>query len=104
MFTPRQHRSIHPRPVARHPSHLCLRRKRIAHALILAGIASLLGALHLLCPLPSWSSSSSPHHHPAAPAYLTFPHSLAHFLPLLIPLTTYIVIARWTGEKHFRHS
>lgn len=36
--------------------------------------------------------------------YLNFPHSLLYFLPLLVPLTTYITIARWTGEKHYRHS
>ncbi|PWN48802.1 hypothetical protein IE53DRAFT_370297 [Violaceomyces palustris] len=38
------------------------------------------------------------------PLFLQPPYNLAYFLPLLIPLTTYLVIARWTGEKHFRHS
>lgn len=30
---------------------------------------------------------------------LGWPHSLLNFLPLLIPLTLYLVIARWTGRQ-----
>lgn len=41
---------------------------------------------------------------PGNHSYLDFPHSLLYFLPLLVPLSTYIAIARWTGEKHYRHS
>lgn len=37
-------------------------------------------------------------------AWLTFPINLAYWLPLLIPFTTYVVIARWTGDTMFRHS
>lgn len=40
-------------------------------------------------------------HHPT---WLDFPNNLAYLLPLLIPFTTYIVIARWTGDTMFRHS
>lgn len=36
--------------------------------------------------------------------YLVWPCSLAYFWPLAIPLGTYLVIARWTGYKHFRHA
>lgn len=36
--------------------------------------------------------------------WLTFPISLAYWFPLLIPFSTYIVIARWTGVTMFRHS
>jgi hypothetical protein len=30
---------------------------------------------------------------------LGWPHSLLNFLPLMIPLTLYLVIARWTGRQ-----
>lgn len=36
--------------------------------------------------------------------WLAFPQCLAYLVPLMIPLTTYVVIARWTGEKLFRHA
>ncbi|KAK0548835.1 hypothetical protein OC845_003386 [Tilletia horrida] len=38
------------------------------------------------------------------PVFMRWPFNLAYFVPLLVPLTLYIVIARWTGEKLFRHS
>lgn len=40
----------------------------------------------------------------AGRAWLSFPVCLAYLAPLLIPFTTYVVIARWTGEKLFRHA
>ncbi|SPO35921.1 uncharacterized protein PSFLO_01392 [Pseudozyma flocculosa] len=85
------------------PSTSRARQIRSANCLIassllflLTTLPTLFGALDYLLPLAPSDNG--------APSYLVFPHSLAHFLPLLIPLTTYIVIARWTGEKHFRHS
>lgn len=36
--------------------------------------------------------------------WLSFPHCLAYWLPLLIPFTTYLIIAHWTGMELFRHS
>lgn len=36
--------------------------------------------------------------------WLEWPANLAYFVPLAIPLATFGVIARWTGEKAFRHA
>ncbi|CAD6971282.1 unnamed protein product [Tilletia controversa] len=35
---------------------------------------------------------------------MRWPFSLGYFVPLLVPLSLYLVIARWTGDKLFRHS
>ncbi|CEH13759.1 hypothetical protein CBOM_07463 [Ceraceosorus bombacis] len=40
----------------------------------------------------------------APPHWLDFPFCIAYFVPLLAPLITYIVIARWSGYKAFRHA
>ena len=37
-------------------------------------------------------------------AFLTWPVAVFYFWPLCIPLGTYLVIARWTGDQHFRHA
>ncbi|KAK0553847.1 hypothetical protein OC845_000984 [Tilletia horrida] len=47
---------------------------------------------------------SSRHTGSDAAAFMRWPFSLSYFLPLLVPLTLYLVIARWTGEKLFRHA
>ncbi|PWN97103.1 hypothetical protein FA09DRAFT_339591 [Tilletiopsis washingtonensis] len=39
-----------------------------------------------------------------AELWLEPPFCWAYFLPLVPPLGLYIVIARWSGEKAFRHS
>ena len=36
--------------------------------------------------------------------WLSFPICLAYLIPLLIPITTYVVIAHWTGSELFRYS
>ena len=36
--------------------------------------------------------------------WLEPPTCLAYLLPLLIPFTFYVIIARWTGEKLYRHA
>lgn len=73
---------------------------KTANTIIAASIVLLLvGLLPLLIPADALSSVDH-----RGPIYLRFPNSFLFFLPLLIPLTTYIVIARWTGEKHYRHS
>lgn len=36
--------------------------------------------------------------------WLSLPHCLAYWLPLLIPFTTYVIIAHWTGMELFRYS
>ena len=36
--------------------------------------------------------------------WLSFPICLAYLIPLLIPITTYVVIAHWTGNELFRYS
>lgn len=72
-----------------------------ANILIASSVVLLLvGLLPLL--IPAKSISAVQHH--GESIYLRFPYNLIFFLPLLIPLSTYIVIARWTGEKHYRHS
>lgn len=38
------------------------------------------------------------------PSWLSFPICLAYLIPLLIPITTYVVIAHWTGIELFRYS
>lgn len=37
-------------------------------------------------------------------SWLSFPVCLAYLIPLLIPITTYVVIAHWTGSELFRYS
>lgn len=37
-------------------------------------------------------------------SFLIWPVSLFYFWPLCVPLGLYLVIARWTGDKHFRHA
>ncbi|KAL9933326.1 hypothetical protein V8E36_008044 [Tilletia maclaganii] len=52
-----------------------------------------------------WASgSSSTADESGTTMMMRWPFSLAYFLPLLVPLSLYVVIARWTGEKLFRHS
>lgn len=36
--------------------------------------------------------------------WLSFPICLAYLIPLLVPITTYVVIAHWTGSELFRYS
>lgn len=36
--------------------------------------------------------------------WLWFPFNIGYWIPLLIPFTTYIIIARWTGDTMFRNS
>lgn len=36
--------------------------------------------------------------------WLSFPHCLAYWIPLLVPFTTYLIIAHWTGMELFRYS
>lgn len=73
---------------------------RKANALIAVSVLLLLvGLVPLFVP-----DRSAPIPQERDPIYLHFPHSGIFFLPLLIPLSTYLVIVRWTGEKHYRHS
>lgn len=68
-------------------------------AFIGCGLFCLLGGVEgLLVDCHDTRSKADPH------VYLVWPCSLAYFWPLIIPLGTYIVIARWTGYKHFRHA
>ena len=41
---------------------------------------------------------------PSSDAWMRPLYNIIYFLPLLIPLTTYLVIARWTGANYFVHS
>lgn len=72
-----------------------------ARLVFAASIALLLLALVPICVPTSPAAATAPL---PRPIYLRFPYSCIFFAPLLIPLTTYLVIARWTGEKHYRHS
>lgn len=98
---PRQHSfSLNPLARAQTKSKDPSARLRTADSLIAASISLLLfGLVSLL--ITTDSTPSSDHQRPV---FLQFPYSFIFFLPLLIPLSTYIVIARWTGEKHYRHS
>ena len=85
-------------PASKDPQSLL----RVANVLITVSVAFLLVGFAPLF-FPSGIAAANVSHRPS-PVYLRFPYSAVYFLPLLIPLTTYIVIARWTGEKHYRHS
>lgn len=98
----RQHSfSIHPTASKQLTPNDPSTRLQYANVVIAASISLLVvGLLPLF--LPTVDSSPGLEHQ--VPVYLRFPQSCIFFLPLLIPLSTYLVIARWTGEKHYRHS
>jgi hypothetical protein len=66
---------------------------------IVVGVFGLLGGAEVLFTPAATSSTPSP-----PTTFLTWPVSLFYFWPLCIPLGLYLVIARWTGDKHFRHA
>lgn len=96
---PRQHSfSINPTTNSAPPSTDPLALLQNANSLIVASLLLLLvGVAPFLIRTDFQDGYTSP-------IYLRFPYNCIFFLPLLIPLSTYLVIARWTGEKHYRHS
>src|SRR5690242_12039726 len=104
---PRRHNSFSinaappKQPISNDPHTLL----RSANLLIAASISLLfIGISPFFFPADAASESASASSGHPGPIYLRFPYSCVFFLPLLIPLSTYLVIARWTGEKHYRHS
>lgn len=63
--------------------------------LLFLGLFGLLGGAEYFLLQEDQSGESS---------FLIWPISLFYFWPLCIPLGLYLVIARWTGDKHFRHA
>lgn len=68
---------------------------------LFSGLFCLLGGGEYLLGVVDPGAQSTTHR---TPIFLHWPFSLLYFWPLTIPLGTYLVIARWTGYKHFRHA
>ena len=81
-----------------------LRRKGTRVARTHEWIGCVVLALALFGLLGGWEAMRGGTAASDEPVWLTFPISLAYWLPLLIPFTTYVVIARWTGVTMFRYS
>lgn len=81
-----------------------LRRKGTTLARTYEWIGCIVLALALYGLLGGWEAMRGGTAGSYEVVWLTFPISLAYWFPLLIPFSTYIVIARWTGVTMFRHS
>ena len=64
-------------------------------------------ALLALCSwglLGGWELHDCEHSSTVYRGWLAPPVCLAYLFPLIIPFSVYVIIARWTGEKLYRHA